>query len=89
MQRRREKNEEDDPVVSWFDCALAPEITVMAASGLWQDLREGLGQAELLCSGLLEKRRAPAWCGQVGRQVQPPDFPDLPWRNARRGGEQP
>ena len=87
MQQRKGKQREESPVVSWFGCAFASEITVMAASGLWQDLREGLGQAELICGDLLEKSNAPAWCGQVRRRVISPDLAGLFWQSTRRGGE--
>ncbi len=90
MQRRsREKNEaeEGDPVVSWFGCALGPEITVMAAEGLWQDLREGLGQAEVICSDLLADQTRSARCGDIRRRMSSTDIPVPSRWNTWRGGE--
>ena len=87
MQRRKERQGEDGPVMSRFECALAPEITVMAASGLWQDLRDGLDQAELICSDLPGNRRPAVWC--AGQRLSSLELADLPWRYPRRGGEEP
>ncbi len=89
MHKLRQRNREDHPVTSGITCAVTPEITVMAASGLWQDLREGLGQAESICNDLLESRQRAAWCGRIGRRVSSLDLAGLPWQNPRRGGEGP
>jgi hypothetical protein len=66
-------------------CHRSSEVRVMAAVGLWQDLREGLDQAAHLCRGLLRKEVDASWCkGAYGgdQKEQIPGIELLIWRTA-------
>ncbi len=94
--RENEKiSEEGSPLA----CSISTEVRVMAASGLWQDVREGLDQAETLCEDLLREHRGIVWCGSAskgsdrpggGRSADPrkptvPGIDLLTWRTSSGG----
>ncbi len=88
MEQRRARDEVHGADASRSECSGFAGVTVMAASCLWQDLREGLEQAELLCSGILGNRESALWCGRTERRLSGFDVTGLPLRNnAPRGGE--
>ena len=68
MGRQSRKNREEGPLTVGSACALASEARVMAASGLWIDLQEGLGQAETICSALPGLRPGTERCKEVYRR---------------------
>ncbi len=69
-------------------CVILMEVRIMAASGMWQDLRDGLDQAETICGDMLRNRRA-ARCergrsGESGRSLLP-GLDLLVWRTPPGG----
>jgi len=66
---RNVKKREKDPPKDEMACDISTEARIMAASGLWQDLQEGLVQAETLCNDMLEKHRGTARCEQAYRRT--------------------
>ncbi len=98
MDRRYAKQREQDPPKNKTACDLSTEVRVMAASGLWQDLQEGLVQAETICNALIGDRYGSERCEQAfrgtitgqGRPGQPPrstvpGIDLLVWRTASGG----
>ena len=67
MDRRDMKNREQEPPKNEMTCDISTEVRVMAASGLWQDLQEGLVQAETICNALMGRHRGTAQCEQAYR----------------------
>ncbi len=78
-------------------CDLPAAVRIMTASGLWQDLREGLDHAETICRDLRGWDAGVAWCARPrrgdrssGTAVPGIDvliWPTTPGASCARGGE--
>ncbi len=69
-------------------CVILTEVRIMPASGLWQDLRDGLDQAETICGDMLRDRRAaPCERGSSGEPARSllPGLDLLVWRTSPGG----